>query len=444
MFSRIIPKGALFRLRALSLSLSLVLALNRSRRPVLIATALTLLQIYPILLNQGDASILQAAYAEAPKDLGASSQPNTPDALDLLPGQPCSSLGTAGSSVAEISHLLAADAGQVISVAKGGHLCIWRGLKSVPIGRIADNFSAVALDPVSRRLAVAVGQQVSILSLQDDGGPGSATQQLQTVNEIKQIGTGVSALDFHPDGESLLIGGLDGKIYRWRLTRAEHGLLQTERNENLERYFGHSAVISALAMHSFGNIFISGDWNGVLSIWALYDADAARGKLDSDLMPGKYFSDAADRILVERSVTDEIIAIRLSLDGELFALATAGGTIEVWKVRGVKRVASIQAHKGDIFAFDLDRSGRNLVSLGRDGLLKRWELSKPSIDGKAATVGGGANVGASSKADRKDDHSEMVLKLRSVNSDRGFSAVAFDVSGKVVVGGRDGKVLRQR
>ncbi len=408
------------------------------------ALAVTSLLCCLHLLNLTGAFILQAAHAEAPKDPLASPQSNISQALDLLPGQPCPSLDRVGSSSAEISHLLVADAGQVISVAKGGALCAWQGLKSVAIGGIPDNFSAVALDPVSRRLAVAVGQQVSILSLQEDRGEGSAAQQLRTVYEIKQIGTGVSALDFHPDGESLLIGGLDGKIYRWRLTRVEHGLLQTERTENLERYFGHSAVISALAMHSFGKLFISGDWNGVLSIWALYDADAAKGEFDSDLMPGRYFSDAADRILVERNLTDEIIAIKTSLDGELFALATAGGTIEVWKVRGVKRLASIQAHKGDIFAFDLDRSGRNLVSLGRDGLLKRWELVKSSIVVKPAPVAGGTNGGANSKDEQKDDHSEMRLELHSVNSDRGFSSVAFDVSGKVVVGGRDGNVLRQR
>lgn len=390
-------------------------------------------------------------------------------AITLQLGMSCHRVGSAPT---ELSHIFAADTGQIISVAKSGDVCSWRGLKSQYLGSIPENFSAVALDPVSNRLAIAVGQQVSIMTQQDSSttvdpttvnqstvippsvpplSVGSPDQRLKTVSEINRVGTGISALDFHPDGESLLLGGLDGKIYRWRLSGAEHGLLQTERTENLERYFGHSAVISALAMHSFGKIFLSGDWNGVLSIWALYDSDVAKGEFDSDLMPGKYFSESADRIKVDRALSDEIIAIKLSLDGEIFALATAAGDIEVWKVRGVKKLASVKAHKGDIFAFDLDRSGRRLVSLGRDGSLKMWELE--SLEGRTRSVSddesglsaqtGEAQNGDAQTAGRAGESPSFVLKLTSVNHDRGFSAAAFDVSGKVVVGKRDGQLLRQ-
>jgi WD40 repeat protein len=227
-----------------------------------------------------------------------------------------------------------------------------------------------------------------------------------------------TALDWSPDGEALLIGAADGRIYRWRLGLEPADLSSAEWNRRYERYIGHATAVSAVRYHPFGRIFFTGDWDGEVSAWLDHSADPYGGQFDKDVLGGRFFTAKTPRVVGARAGgRDEVTAIAVSNDGERLVVAGADGTLEVWNVRGFKSVASLKQGGGSIFALALDERGAEFAVASRDGQVRRYAI---------------------------EEQQAVALRLKETVALPGARALAYLRNGDLIGGDKRGRVVALR
>jgi len=175
-----------------------------------------------------------------------------------------------------------------------------------------------------------------------------------------------TALAFHDLDTSLLIGGTDGRVYRWRFM-AEQAAPSTEELEKMvERYIGHQTVVSGIVGHSVGRAFFSSDWDGRLIGWLSYSADDHQGAYDKNPFKGRFYTDIPAAVVAARPGDRGISALTISQDGEQIGVGTEDGYIEVWRVKGFMLSARKQVHRGRVTAVALSSNGDRIASVGKD------------------------------------------------------------------------------
>ncbi len=194
----------------------------------------------------------------------------------------------------------------------------------------------------------------------------------------KVVRSRVTDLIFEPDGQALLIGTVEGSLYRWLFLQDKEADTVVKRAKYFERYAAHSTVISAVAYHPDTRVFFSGDWNGNLYAWLRYDADPFSGEYDKNIFAPRFFADKVSRVRASRGAADRIDHILVSPDGESLIVGLASGMVEVWSVRGFELAGSFLANKGIINSMILLPDGR-IATLGRERELKIWK-SDTKID----------------------------------------------------------------
>ncbi|MCB0310511.1 MAG: WD40 repeat domain-containing protein, partial [Bdellovibrionales bacterium] len=306
-----------------------------------------------------------------------------------------------------------------LSVAQSGEVGIW-ALESGAGNLLLRTESTVYIADVCQLnllLATAEEQGIKIYDLSQQG----------VAFSLKHLDTRPASMVFSPDCKSLVIGGADGRLYRWLFAQPKSPspemvqMLFEKEQRDLETYFGHASVVSAVAYHPLGRVFFSADWQGRLSAWLGYDEDRFKGKYDKDRFRGNYFADKVIRQggnVTEQAIVDHL---GISYDGQLLLLATQKGSLELWSMRGFNRLAATEAHPGLIYDMSLSPTSNRAATLGRDGLLKIFELD-------AGKPGMGKVTGAII---------EFVQEI-SLSSAR---KIVFVDDYRLLVGGMDGKLF---
>ncbi len=195
----------------------------------------------------------------------------------------------------------------------------------------------------------------------------------------------IVALDFDSQAHSLLIGAADGRIYQWNFRGAGtsdwfFAKSESEREKELQSYIGHSTVVSAVVFHPQAQVFFSADWSGAIFAWLPYDSDRFSGFYDKSFFGDRFFAEQVVKMRGAQAGQVGVEQLRVSSDGEFLLAAYQDGTLELWKVRGFKRVYGIKAHQGLIYDLALDATGKKIASVSRDGSLKIWELQEIKSD----------------------------------------------------------------
>jgi len=256
----------------------------------------------------------------------------------------------------------------VVSISKAGVVVGWPtvGKPGRLLGTLPQRPDAIAVCNASALVAVADPEGVRILKL----------PELAQRAQLQALKTRVVSAEFSPGCDSLLLGGGDGMVYRWKFASWTPSLGYEAREKLLERYVAHASAVSALAFHPYGRIFFSGDWDGALNAWLRYDSDAFAGAYDQNTSPGTFFTGGVQRMRVSAGQGSDIVRIRITEDGQYLLLVTQSGMMELWKVRGFRRLCQMQAHKGLIYdaRFTPDRPG--IVTLGRDEQVRQWNIAQ--------------------------------------------------------------------
>jgi WD40 repeat protein len=207
-------------------------------------------------------------------------------------------------------------------------------------------------------------------------------ESCKRVAQLTRIKTRISALKFHPNGLSVLAAGVDGRLYRWRFGLDKAAKSFQRQQLSLERYFGHATSLSSLAIHPTGRVFFSGDLNGVIHAWLAYDADKFQGEYDRSFFGFQGHSERALRSVGQLAIPDRVESLYVSQDGEYLLAASQDGTVELWKVRGFVRIASVKAHAGLIYDLSVIRQHEGILAfftIGRDGFVRLWNVEENQL-----------------------------------------------------------------
>lgn len=286
----------------------------------------------------------------------------------------------------------------------------WQSLASLSQGTDIIGLFAVS-GPSSEFLSVAVNGRISLWNLKSgkekvlfSEGPAiaacdfHASSKLLAISQdsgvvlydvslsrrLKQspsLGTKAAALEFAPDGKSLLVGGEDGKVYRWRLQNDLN--IETVSKIEIERYIGHSAAVTALAYHPFSRMFFSADSFGSLAAWLTYDKDLFGGKYDERANQTTYYAEDGPRGVTSVAEATTVLSLRISKDGQNVFSALQDGRVEWRLVRGLQLVVVSKTNKGAIYDMQVSPSGKLLATVARDGVVRVW---KPIPLAKAGEV----------------------------------------------------------
>jgi WD40 repeat protein len=218
------------------------------------------------------------------------------------------------------------------------------------------------------RLAVSFGTTVDIYHLLTG----------ERVERFDRSRGRITALDWAPDGESLLIGAADGKVYRWRFDRGVAELPPTEWSRRFERYVGHSTTIGAVRYHPLGRVFFSGDWDGGLSAWRDYEADGEVGLFERDPLGGEFYTRRTERISVQRPGGGEgIDALGVDRVGQRLVAGRQDGSFDVWGLRGMKHLVTQPLAGGAIYDLQVSPAGDTVATASRDGRVRVFRLTAP-------------------------------------------------------------------
>ena len=316
-------------------------------------SACSLLDDY--VLNNTDLPQMEGADQESPLPQGSAG--HLAEIIDIFPV--CKGAGDPGNSA--------------VSVDKDGHVILW----TIASGEAHELYhyqakSGAAVDHVAfygpgLLLALSEHEQITVVSLRDG----------KELSRFSSGGSAFSALQFEAGGGAILAGAYSGRIYRWKL-----GLETGEAGTKPEIYFGHAGAVSAVATHPFGRVFFSADLQGSLNAWLAYDADRFGGAYDENLFGGKFFATEAVRVAKSRGGDFGIDHLRVTSDGQILLSGLQNGQVELWKVRGLARDKSLDAHDGLIYDMVVSPEGQDFATLGRDGQLKIWRINESlSTDG---------------------------------------------------------------
>lgn len=221
----------------------------------------------------------------------------------------------------------------------------------------------------------AIGANRALVAYANDSGIFvECIQGCSKTFSLKQLKSRPSSIVFHKDDSSLVIGGLDGRVYRWRFMEEQETSTTEEREMMVERYFAHSAVVSAVAPHPAGRAFFSADWSGNLIGWTSYSADAYGGEFDKNLFRGRFYADIPNAMFARRLSDRGICVMSISRNGERLALGLEDGNVEVWEVRGFTLAAKKLIHNGRVVSVDISGDGTRVVSAGKDTKVRVAEL----------------------------------------------------------------------
>ena len=254
--------------------------------------------------------------------------------------------------------------------ANGGLYLIHASGKMVPIPLGEYQLQAAAYCPATEVVAFAETGVVRLFELKTG-------QEIASLDKIKAR---ISSIDFDASCEGLLIGATDSKVYRWRYRYSQEGSSLREKEQALERYIGHTSVISQVSFHPKGRVFFSADWVGRVLAWVRYDADGFEGQYLTNAVSGRPFTAEGQVAKGAFQADGSVETLRVNQTGELLAISSDKGQLALMMVRGFRLLTKIQAHNGLIYDLDYSADGKTALTVGRDNRLKVWRVLDLDLD----------------------------------------------------------------
>ncbi len=173
----------------------------------------------------------------------------------------------------------------------------------------------------------------------------------QELGVLRVFGTQILALDYAPDGETLVLGCRDGTV---RLCQVA---MDGDRVTARERHVltGHAGEVRAVACAARGGLVASAGVDGTARLWRVADG----GEL---------------RVLTAHA--REVRSVSFSEDGRFLLTAGNDSAARLWQVAQGREILTVKARKGAVTRALLSPDGKTLVTAGSDRLVRLWDLEQ--------------------------------------------------------------------
>lgn len=199
----------------------------------------------------------------------------------------------------------------------------------------ADSYEvlAVALNG-NGTLAAAAGDDKKIYLYRVDSG--------EKYGELVGHEDSVCALSLSADGQTMLSGGWDHALKVWNL----------EQQKEVKTLRGHKGDVLSVSLSADGKTALSGGYDNTMILWDVASGEAMHT-----------FENLAS------PVTD----VSLCAGGRFLFAGYRDGNRELWDAKTFASVRTFTGHKQGICAA-ISNNGRTVVSAGKDGTMKAWEI----------------------------------------------------------------------
>jgi WD40 repeat protein/DNA-binding SARP family transcriptional activator len=213
-----------------------------------------------------------------------------------------------------------------------------RGVARHLLASHGSGLETFALSPDGNRAAIL--DRNTIVSLWD-------TQQGQRIDSYPIYRNVIAAVDFSPDGGTLLSGGGDGALYLWQLRDGPAAQVSA-------RIPAHKQRITGVAFSADGQLLASSDDDHLIRLW-----DRASHQLLRTL----------------DGHTASISGLAFSPDGQLLASSSYDGTVGVWSVSSGQRRYELVGHNNIVSCCAFSAHG-NVTGQGAPPLLATGSLDQ--------------------------------------------------------------------
>ncbi|MGA1192578.1 MAG: WD40 repeat domain-containing protein [Bdellovibrionota bacterium] len=225
------------------------------------------------------------------------------------------------------------------------------------IGSLPTPGTHFSLTRDAKKLVVGFQNVVSLVDL----------PSLQEERRLERLPSDIQSLHVSPNDAIVLVGAGDGSIYRWSWDVVVHPSARIAGRYDLERYFSHANIVSAVRFHPSGRVFFSGDWNGNILATLGYEQDVHAGRFDRNIFGTGFFTEATPSQKIEGGDASRVDHLLIDKEKNFLFAAFDSGTVVGWKLRGLTRIAGFSPHRGVIREMTLSPAGTRVVTYGRDG-----------------------------------------------------------------------------